>query len=81
LRDLVAKHDAALAARATQQIAKTAALARAIQPPFDREIVGGRDAPGRQRVQATVDSLIQQSKDLVEAAAALGITKLNLAQP
>lgn len=81
LRDLVAKHDAALAVRTTQQIAKSVALARAIQPPFDREIVGGRDAPGRQRVQATVDSLIQQSKDLVEAAAALGITKLNLTQP
>jgi putative iron-regulated protein len=81
LRDLVAKRDAALAVRATQQIAKSVALARAIQPPFDREIVGGRDAPGRQRVQATVDSLTQQSKDLVEAAAALGITKLTLMQP
>lgn len=81
LRDLVAKRDTALAARATQQIAKSVALARAIQPPFDREIVGGRDAPGRQRVQATVDSLTQQSKDLVEAAAALGITKLTLMQP
>jgi putative iron-regulated protein len=81
LRDLVAKQDAALAVRTTQQIAKSVALAKAIQPPFDREIIGGRDAPGRQRVQATIDSLTQQSKDLVEAAAALGITKLNLTQP
>ena len=81
LRDLVARQDAAVAERTTQQIAKSVMLARAIQPPFDREIVGGRDAPGRQRVQATVDSLIQQSKDLVDAAAALGITKLTLVQP
>lgn len=81
LRDLVAKRDAALAEHTSQQIARSVTLARAIQPPFDREIVGGRDAPGRQRVQATVDSLIQQSKDLVEAAAALGITRLTLTQP
>ncbi|MGB8434904.1 MAG: imelysin family protein [Burkholderiales bacterium] len=81
LRDLVAKQDTALAERTTQQIAKSVALAKAIQPPFDHEIIGGRDAPGRKRVQATVDSLIQQSKDLVDAAAVLGITKLTLVQP
>jgi putative iron-regulated protein len=81
LRSLVAERDAAVAARTTQQIARSVALARAIQPPFDREIVGGRDAPGRQRVQATIDSLTQQSKDLVDAAAVLGITKLTLVQP
>jgi putative iron-regulated protein len=81
LRDRVAKQDAALAERTTLQIARSVALAKAIQPPFDREILGGGGAAGRQRVQATVDSLVQQSKDLVEAAAALGITKLTLAQP
>jgi putative iron-regulated protein len=81
LRDLVAAKDAALAERTTKQIAASVARARAIQAPFDREIIGGRDAPGRQRVQATVDSLVQQSKDLVEAAAAVGITRLTLVQP
>jgi len=81
LRDLVNAKDAALAERTTQQIAKSVSLAKAIQPPFDREIVGGRDAPGRQRVQAVVDSLVRQSRDLVDAAAALGITKLTLVQP
>lgn len=81
LRDLVAQKDAALAERTTQQIAKSVALAKAIQAPFDREIIGGRDAPGRQRVQAAVDSLTQQSKDLVDAAAAIGITRLTLVQP
>ena len=81
LRDLVATADAALATRVTQQIAASVAAARAIQPPFDREIVGGRDAPGRQRVQKTIDSLVAQSKGLVEAANALGITRLTLVQP
>lgn len=81
LRDLVAAADTALGTRVTQQIAASVAAARALQPPFDREIVGGRDAPGRQRVQRTIDSLVAQSKGLVEAASALGITRLTLVQP
>jgi putative iron-regulated protein len=52
------------------------AAAKAIQPPFDREIIGGKDAPGRKRVQAVIDALIQQSKDLPQAAAAVGVTRL-----
>ncbi|MDZ7856960.1 imelysin family protein [Sphaerotilus sp.] len=81
LRDLVAARDATLAARATQQMAASVAAARAIQAPFDREIIGGKDAPGRQRMQKTIDSLVQQSKDLVDAAAAIGITRLSLVNP
>jgi putative iron-regulated protein len=80
-KDLVAARDPALAERVTRQIGVSLAAARAIQAPFDREIVGGRDAPGRQRVQKTIDSLVQQSKDLVDAAAALGITRLTLVNP
>lgn len=80
-RDLVAAKDAALAERVSRQLANSVALANAIQAPFDREIVGPRDAPGRQRIQATVNSLVQQSKDLVAAANAVGITKLTLVQP
>jgi len=80
-RDLVAAKDAALAERTSHQIAQSVAAAQAIQAPFDREIVGAKDAPGRLRIQATVNSLIQQSKDLVAAAHALGITKLTLVQP
>ncbi|MFT6591572.1 MAG: putative iron-regulated protein, partial [Rhodoferax sp.] len=38
-------------------------------------------APGRQRIQNTIDSLKQQSKDLVAAAKAIGITRLTMAQP
>lgn len=81
LRDLVQARDAALAARTSRQIAASVAAAEAIQAPFDREILGGKDAPGRQRIQQTVSSLVQQSKDLVAAAHAVGINKLTLVQP
>ncbi len=80
-RDLVAARDKALAERTSARIAASVAAASAIQAPFDREIVGAKDAPGRQRIQKTVDSLVQQSKDLVAAANAVGITKLTLVQP
>lgn len=81
LRDLVAAKDAALADKTSKQIAASLAAAKGIQAPFDREIIGGKDAPGRQRIQKTIDSLTQQSKDLVAAANAIGITKLTLVQP
>lgn len=81
LRDLVAVKNASLAARTTTQIAASVSAAEGIQAPFDREIVGAKDAPGRLRVQKTVDSLVQQSKDLVEAAQAAGIAKLTLVKP
>ena len=81
LRDLVATKEAALADKTTQQIRVSVLAAEAIHPPFDREIIGGPDAPGRLRVQALVASLVQQSKDLVSAAGALGITRLTLASP
>lgn len=81
LRDMVAARDAALAERTTRQIAASLAAAEGIQAPFDREIVGAKDAPGRLRVQKTIDSLVQQSKDLVDAAHAAGITKLTLIKP
>lgn len=81
LRDLVAAKDAALAQKTSAQIRASVLAAEGIQAPFDREIIGGKDAPGRQRIQKTITSLTQQSKDLVEAAAAVGITKLTLVQP
>ncbi len=81
LRELVAARNPALAERTSVQIRRSVQAAEALQPPFDREIVGAADAPGRQRVRALIDSLVQQSKDIVEAAAAIGITKLTLVQP
>jgi putative iron-regulated protein len=80
-RDLVAAQNAAVAERTSARIAASVAAAKVIQAPFDREIVGAKDAPGRQRIQNTVNSLVQQSKDLVAAANAVGITKLTLVQP
>ena len=81
VRDLVAARDAATAKRTGDQIAASLAATEGIQAPFDREILGGKDAPGRLRVQKAVDSLTRQSKDLVDAAAAVGITRLTLVTP
>ncbi|HVR49432.1 MAG TPA: imelysin family protein [Pseudorhodoferax sp.] len=79
LRDLVAARDAAVAEKTTKQIATSVAAAEAIPAPFDQAIKVGN--PGRAKIQATIDSLTQQSKDIVEAASALGITQLTLVQP
>ncbi|MBP7564504.1 MAG: iron-regulated protein [Burkholderiaceae bacterium] len=81
LRDLVAARNPVLAERTTQQIARSVTAAEAIPAPFDQAILGDRDARGRALIQQTIDSLTQQSKDLVEAANAIGITKLTLVQP
>ncbi len=81
LQDLVAAVNPALAERTTAQVSTSLAAAQALQPPFDREIIGGKAAPGRQRVEDIIQSLIAQSKLLVDAAAALGITRLTLVQP
>ena len=81
LQALVAARNPQLAARTGAQIAASVAATEGIQAPFDREIVGGKDAPGRLRVQKAIDSLTQQSKDLVEAAGAIGITRLTLVNP
>ena len=81
LNDLVAAKDAAVAARTGKQISASVAAALDIHAPFDQEILGGKDAPGRQRMQKTIDSLVQQSKDLADAASAIGITRLALVKP
>ena len=81
LQALVAVKDSALAEQTSRQIATSVAAAQKIQAPFDREIVGAKDAPGRMRVQSTIDSLVAQSKDLVLAANAVGIKRLTLVQP
>ena len=81
LADLVGAKNADLASKTSTQIAQTVAATGAIQAPFDREILGGADAPGRKRIQAAVNSSTEQSKLLVQAANAVGITKLTLVQP
>jgi putative iron-regulated protein len=81
LRDFVAGHDATLAERTSQRIAASVEAAGAIQAPYDREIAGGKDGNGRQRIQKAIDSLVGQAKDLVDAATAVGITRLTLVNP
>lgn len=81
IKDWVAAKDSALADRTTRQIRQSVEAAQAIPAPFDQAIQGARDSASRARIQATIDSLVQQSKDLVEAANAVGITQLNLVDP
>lgn len=81
LRDWVAAHDKAVAEKTTLQIAKSVAAANAIPAPFDQAIQGARDSTARAKIQATIDALTQQSKDLVEAARAVGFEQLNLVEP
>jgi putative iron-regulated protein len=78
LRELVAAKDAALAEKTTQQIRASVVATESIKAPFDREIA---DAAGRERVGKAVASLTQQSKDIVAAAGAIGITRLTLVDP
>lgn len=81
LRDWVAAHDKAVAEKTTLQIAKSVAAANAIPAPFDQAIQGARDSTARAKIQTTIDALTQQSKDLVEAAKAVGFEQLNLVEP
>jgi putative iron-regulated protein len=81
LAELVASKSPDVAKRTTVQIQNSVNAATAIQAPFDREIIGGADAPGPKRIKATVASLVEQSSLLVESANALGITRLTLTQP
>ena len=81
LHQLLSAKDPALAEQVQLQLTQSVRLAQAIQAPFDREIVGGKAAPGRLRIQATVDSLVSQSRLLVAAANRLGIQRLTLVKP
>lgn len=77
LKALVAAKNADVGAAVSSDIATSLRLTESIQAPFDREIVGNDDSPGRKRVQAVIDSLKRQADGLVEAARVLGITRLN----
>lgn len=81
LAELVASASPDIATKTTAQIQNSVKAAQAIQAPFDREIIGGADAPGPRRIKATVASLVEQSTLLVESANAIGITRLTLTMP
>lgn len=77
LKALVAQKNSEAAEAVSKDMATSVKAAEAIQAPFDREIVGKKDAAGRKRVQAVVESLKNQTKSLVNAAKELGIKRLN----
>lgn len=81
LRDLVAASNPALAQETTAHIRASVAATQQTPAPFDQAIQGERSAPARAKVQAVIDSLIQQSKDLAASAQAVGIERLNIVQP
>ncbi|MEJ2793386.1 imelysin family protein [Iodobacter sp. LRB] len=81
LKALVAQKNPAVADLVSADIAQSLKLANEIQAPFDQEIIGKKDAPGRKRVQAVIDALKKQGKDLVAAAETLGIKRLTTKQP
>lgn len=81
IKDLVADKDAKLAERLVADFNASVAAAEAIQAPFDREIAGKKEAPGRKRVQAVIAALKQQTQTLVEGARALGIKKMSVDLP
>jgi putative iron-regulated protein len=78
LRALVAARSADLATATSADLDATLALAEALHPPFDQEIRGGDEAPGRRRVRAVIDALKRQTADLTASAEALGITRLSI---
>ena len=72
VKDVVAKHDAALATALDLEIAKSLALAKALVPPFDQEILAG-NAAGRARVQALATALRTQEKAMAKVFSSFGL--------
>ncbi|MCA9491928.1 MAG: iron-regulated protein, partial [Myxococcales bacterium] len=72
VRDVVAEVDPELAAALDDRIATSLALAEALQPPYDREIVPG--SPGNQRVADLIVSLQTQEGLLFDVFTAFGLT-------
>lgn len=81
LKALVALKNPSIAETISADIANTLKLSKEIQAPFDQEIIGKKDAPGRKRVQAVIDALKKQGKNLVIAAESLGIKRLSTKAP
>jgi putative iron-regulated protein len=79
IKDLVADKDAKLAGQLVADFTAGVTTAEAIQAPFDQEIIGKKDAPGRKRVQAAIAALNKQTGTLVKAARTLGIKKMSVA--
>ncbi len=78
IKDLVADKDAPLAQKLIADFNAGVAASEAIQAPFDQEISGKKDAPGRKRTQAAIAALKAQTQTLVKAARTLGIKKMSV---
>lgn len=79
LSALVAAKDKVIADKVSSRMDASVNAAEAIPAPFDQAILAGN--PGRAKVEATVVALKSQTEALVEAAAVLGIKRLNTALP
>ena len=66
IKAVIAAADEDLADAIEDQIAESLELAEALEPPFDREILAENEE-GQARVQALIDSLVAQEKDLEDA--------------
>jgi putative iron-regulated protein len=71
--DVIAASDRELADAIEARIAESLDLAEALEPPFDQEILAENE-DGRARVQALIDSLFEQEKDLEDAFDLFGFT-------
>lgn len=74
LQALVARVDPALEKRVTAQVRKTSAALAAIPAPVDRILASPEGSAGRAKMEAAVAELTNESKMLVEAGKALGLT-------
>ena len=81
IKDLIADKDAKLAERLVADFNASVTAAEAVQAPFDQEIMGKKDAPGRKRVQAVIAALKKQTQTLVEGARTLGIKRMSVDLP
>lgn len=74
---LLATADPAVALKVRGQIELSLAIAQALQPPFERLVMGEDDSPGRQQLAGLLESLMRQAGDFSDAAEALGLGRLD----
>ena len=71
--DVVRAQNSELADQLQAQLDSVVAATRDLEAPFDQEIQGGDDDPGRERVLHTIESLQTATRSIAQAADALGI--------
>lgn len=73
LYDVMRAQDAELADGLQAQLDAVVKATEALEPPFDQEIRGGKDDPGRRRVLHAIESLQTLTRGIAQAADALGL--------